>query len=93
MASMTISYQLVWMIVLHGKVGEKGQVVIPKPIRDMFGINPKDKVSFTVKKDRIIIETLDPRKLLDDYLIEIEIKEKEPERIDWDREFYGQFGG
>ncbi len=26
------------------KVGEKGQIVIPKDIREMFGINPGDSV-------------------------------------------------
>lgn len=26
------------------KVGEKGQIVIPKEARDMFGINPGDSV-------------------------------------------------
>lgn len=26
------------------KVGEKGQIVIPKPARDMFGIKPGDTV-------------------------------------------------
>ncbi|MFA7075937.1 MAG: AbrB/MazE/SpoVT family DNA-binding domain-containing protein [Candidatus Izemoplasmatales bacterium] len=34
------------------KVGEKGQIVIPKNIRDMFNINPGDTVLVLADKDR-----------------------------------------
>ncbi len=34
------------------KVGEKGQIVIPKPARDMFDINPGDSVLVLCDKKR-----------------------------------------
>jgi AbrB family looped-hinge helix DNA binding protein len=80
------------MITLHSKVGERGQVVIPKPIRDMFKIEPDDEMSFKVDDGRIIIEPTDPKGILEDYLSEIPRK-KEPKEIDWDEEYGSQFGG
>ena len=34
------------------KVGEKGQIVIPKEARDMFDINPGDSVIVLCDKDK-----------------------------------------
>ena len=34
------------------KVGEKGQIVIPKEIRNMFNINPGDSVIVLCDKDK-----------------------------------------
>ena len=34
------------------KVGEKGQIVIPKEARDMFGIKPGDSVVVLCDKER-----------------------------------------
>ena len=41
---------------LEREVYEQGQVVIPKHIRDMLGIKPKTKVSFSIEGDKIIIK-------------------------------------
>ncbi|MBU1085740.1 MAG: AbrB/MazE/SpoVT family DNA-binding domain-containing protein [Candidatus Beckwithbacteria bacterium] len=35
---------------------QKGQVVIPKPIRDLFDLKAFDKIVFTVVKDKIMVE-------------------------------------
>jgi len=80
------------MITLHSKVGERGQVVIPKPIRDMFKIEPEDEVSFKVDDGKIIIEPTDPKDILEEYVSEVP-KKKEPKWIDWDEEYGSQFGG
>ena len=82
---------LVDMIKLKAKVGKRGQLVIPKPIRDMFNINPADEVYFRVEDDKIIIESKDPEKIFEEYISEIKKKE-EPEKIDWDSEYYSQIG-
>jgi len=43
------------MVEMIMTVGPKGQVVIPKPIRDMYGIAPSDKVVFKEEKEGIIV--------------------------------------
>jgi len=35
---------------------QKGQVVIPKSIRDLFNLKAFDKVIFSVVKDKIVVE-------------------------------------
>jgi AbrB family looped-hinge helix DNA binding protein len=37
------------------KVGERGQVTIPKDIRDRFGIGPETEVEFSVVDDAIVL--------------------------------------
>ncbi|MEK6957931.1 MAG: AbrB/MazE/SpoVT family DNA-binding domain-containing protein [archaeon] len=37
-------------------VGERGQITLPKPVRDAKGIRPKDKVVVKIEGDRIIVE-------------------------------------
>ena len=39
-----------------GEVYEKGQIVIPKHIRDRFNIRHGSKVSFRVENNKIILE-------------------------------------
>jgi AbrB family looped-hinge helix DNA binding protein len=44
------------------KVGERGQVTIPKDIRDQFGIGPETEVEFRVSRGEILLRK-SPRKL------------------------------
>lgn len=44
------------------KVGERGQVTIPKEIRERFGIGPDAEVEFTVVKNSIVLKKA-PKKL------------------------------
>ena len=44
------------------KVGERGQVTIPKEIRDRFGIGPETEVEFHVANGSIVLRKA-PKKL------------------------------
>jgi AbrB family looped-hinge helix DNA binding protein len=37
------------------RVGEKGQVVIPKAIRDKAGIHPGDQVDFELREGQVVL--------------------------------------
>lgn len=41
---------------LKRKVGERGQVVIPKDLREEKGLHPKNNVYFTIEDGKIVIE-------------------------------------
>jgi len=41
-----------------GKMSKKGQIVIPKEIRERFGIKPGDAVIFKIQGNKIIIEKI-----------------------------------
>ena len=43
-------------MILQSRTGEKGQVVIPKPLRDEFGIQPGDSLLFAETEDGILIK-------------------------------------
>ncbi len=79
-------------ILLNATIGEKGQVVIPKPIRDQFGLEPNTGVYFIIENGRVIIvPESEGKKTFDDFINAIP-KRKLPAKIDWDAEYYGQFG-
>ena len=44
------------------KVGERGQVTIPKPLREKFGIRPGAAVEFRVQDGKLVLAKA-PRKL------------------------------
>lgn len=44
------------------KVGERGQVTIPKEIRERFGLGPESEVEFRIVKGDIILKKA-PKKL------------------------------
>ncbi len=41
------------MLRMKAKVGQKGQAVIPKPIRDELGIKPGDEVVYWMEGDEV----------------------------------------
>ena len=43
------------MVRVKVKVGEKGQIVIPKMLRDMLGIEPRKYVTIEMQEDRAVI--------------------------------------
>jgi AbrB family looped-hinge helix DNA binding protein len=38
------------------KIGERGQVTIPKEFRDHFGLSPATEVEFTVQSDKLVLK-------------------------------------
>jgi AbrB family looped-hinge helix DNA binding protein len=49
-------YNLVILMVrVKVKVGEKGQIVIPKMLREMLGIEPKKFVTIEMQEDKAVI--------------------------------------
>ena len=43
------------MVRVKVKVGEKGQIVIPKMLREMLGIEPRKYVTIEMQEDRAVI--------------------------------------
>jgi AbrB family looped-hinge helix DNA binding protein len=41
-----------------GKMSKKGQIVIPKEIREKFGIKPGDAVIFKIQGDKVVLEKI-----------------------------------
>lgn len=72
----------------EAKVGERGQVVIPKPIRDLFDLRPGAIVGFSVEEGRIVIHANEDALIA--FLEAIE-KRPEPEAIDWDEQSADRF--
>ncbi len=46
------------------RIGAKGQVVIPKELRDQLGIEPGDEVNFWVHDDHVAVRPADHRRPL-----------------------------
>lgn len=79
-------------IKLKSKVGARGQVVIPKQIRDTFGIIRGNEVRFLTKGSNIIISKSAKKTepdAINDFINAIE-KRPAPEKIDWDKMHYSQ---
>jgi len=74
------------------RVGPKGQVVIPKELRDEFQLTPGDEVMFDVGEDTILIYPRpDPQRAVDDLINAVKKKIKLPKKVDWDELYYSQF--
>ena len=43
------------------KVGERGQITIPKEIRDRFGLRPNSEVDFNIENGAIVLRKRAPR--------------------------------
>ena len=42
-------------------MSKKGQIVIPKEIRENFGIQPRDALIFDIQEDKIVIEKIEEK--------------------------------
>ncbi len=73
------------------RVGPKGQVVLPKPVRDEIGARPGDEVALHTEGGRAIIEPVRSGSVVDLLLSLRPKKTKMPRKVDWDEEYYSQF--
>ncbi|MCK4492270.1 MAG: AbrB/MazE/SpoVT family DNA-binding domain-containing protein [Candidatus Altiarchaeales archaeon] len=78
------------MLKLKSKIGPKGQVVIPKPIRDALGFESGKEVYFHVRENEVILEKKSGEEILDEFVNEFK-KRKLPKKINWDELYYSQF--
>jgi len=66
------------------KIGPKGQIVIPKIIREYLGVKPGDTVILEVREgELVIVPGRDPREFVEGFCSVV--KEKLAEKIDLER--------
>ena len=53
------------MVRVKVKVGAKGQIVIPKMLRDVLGIEPKKFVTIELQEDRAVVLRKSPKELVE----------------------------
>ena len=78
------------MVELKAKVGTRGQIVIPKPIRDILHINAGDTMCLRVETDEILVRKESDSDILDKMFSLFE-KLPVPENLDWKELYYSQF--
>jgi AbrB family looped-hinge helix DNA binding protein len=62
-------------------LGDKGQVVIPKQIREQFHLTSGTRLFFEVRDNKIIITPQHPDTFLDEFCSIVQEKIREPIRI------------
>lgn len=72
-------------------VGEKGQIVIPKDIREYFGLKRGSRLLFEVKNDEIIIRPQKDEEFAEEFCSIV--KEKLTKKIDIKRLYHDQIEG
>jgi AbrB family looped-hinge helix DNA binding protein len=46
---------------MHSTISEKGQVTVPKPLRDRLGIRPGDRLEFIEEQGHLVVSKAAPR--------------------------------
>lgn len=69
---------------IRRKLGQKGQLVIPKVVREFLGINPGDVVVIEVREKEVLIKPgVDPERFVEDFCSPTETKLKK--KLDLER--------
>jgi AbrB family looped-hinge helix DNA binding protein len=45
---------------MHSTISEKGQITVPKPLRDQLGIKPGDRLEFIEEQGHIVVSKTAP---------------------------------
>lgn len=79
-------------IQLRSTVGEKGEGVIPRPLRKKCKINPNAVTLFEIKDKKITFKkSSEGIDILKDYANALKKKVKLHKKINWDEMYYSQF--
>ncbi len=79
------------MVGITARVGEKGQVVIPKSVRDHLGIAPDTELVVDVEEEKVVMtKKRSGMKVLEEFINAFP-KRKLPKHIDWNKEHYSQY--
>lgn len=76
------------MELLSGKMTSKGQITIPKELRDRFNVHEGDQFKIFLQDDKIMLEPVKRKKLSD--VLKNRIKVSEPIDIEKMRKVAGQ---
>lgn len=69
---------------IRKKIGQKGQLVIPKVVREFLGVKPGDVVVMEVREKEVLIKPgVDPKRFVEDFCSLTE--KKLVKRIDLER--------
>lgn len=56
-------------MIIRREIGEKGQVVIPKDIREFLGLKEREEIVFEVRGEEVVLKKKrDPKEILKEFL-------------------------
>ena len=69
-------------MIFKREIGEKGQVVIPKDIREFLDLKEREKIVFEIKDNEVVLKKeQDPKEFLRDFLDVPGKEKKSPEKV------------